>query len=139
MVAHDDRHLDLPLPGVAAREDVVETPGILRYEDPQSQDLIGEMQRPLGIGLTADQGAQALGHLPVRQGEARDVPLQARVVVTDLGVDILVMVEDAPRVRVDELGQAGGQAEPERAVQQQHDRTGFLRFVLGNGHRLVTA
>src|ERR1035441_3462339 len=51
-----------------------------------------------------------------------------------VSVDVLLVVEDAPSVGVDELGQTGGQAETEGAMQQQGDRPGLLWFVLGNVH-----
>src|SRR5664279_3689988 len=132
--ADDDRHLDHPLPGAAAREDVIETPRVLRHKDGHPKDLVRVMERPLGLKPTANQGSQPLGHLRVCRGEARDVPLEARVVMVAVTVDVLLVVENAPSVGVDELGQTGGQAETEGAMQQQGDRPGLLWFVLGNVH-----
>ena len=135
VVAEDDRHLDRPLPGMGAREDVVEARGVLRHEDRHPEDLVRMVERPLGLPLTANQSPEVVGGLGVRHGDTRDVPLETRVVVVALGVHVLFVVEDAPPVVVDELGQAGRQAETKRAVQQQGDRTGLSRFVSGSVQR----
>src|SRR6266536_5647972 len=94
------------------------------------------MERPLGLGIGADELVKSGGGLPIRHGEAGGVPLEARVVVPDVGIHVLLVIEDASSPVVDEVGQVGGQAEPQRTVQQEANRAGYVRFVLRGAHAL---
>src|ERR1035441_1426846 len=78
-------------------------------------------------------GIQRLGHVVARGSDHFHAPLPGWGVWASAGEGGKEGV-DAPSVGVDELGQTGGQAETEGAMQQQGDRPGLLWFVLGNVH-----
>src|SRR5262249_36381474 len=63
MVAHDDRHLDGSFSRMAPRENVVESPGLLRHENGQANRNRGNVKRPFGVGFFADDRAEIRGHL----------------------------------------------------------------------------
>ena len=122
MVADDHRHLDPPLARPAAREDVVQARGVLRREDGHSLDLVGEVEAPGDVGSLADQSAESVCHLFVRQRELREAPLQPRQVLTAAGIHVLVVVEDAAAVGVDELGESRADPQAQGTLQEQDRR-----------------
>src|ERR1017187_8607128 len=133
VVAPGSDHFYSPLPGCGVwasageggKEGVVDVdhPAQIRLHEPARQYL-----HVSGEDDDVDPMALKEGHLLVFD--------LALVLLRDgaVSVDVLLVVEDAPSVGVDELGQTGGQAETEGAMQQQGDRPGLLWFVLGNVH-----
>ena len=121
VVPDDHRDLDLPLPRADAREQVVETPRLLRDEDRHPRHRAGVTERPLGVVVFADELPQALGHLPVGHRDLGDVPGEPRVVVPDLRIHVLLVRQDPTSLVVDEVRQIRREPQPQRTVQQQYD------------------